>query len=308
MANESCDTVVNEPSNNISINHITSAICFKEYQSTLSSTISRARNYLNYLPKEDEQTYGPSDESSQYASISNNDQKYRIHVGTRPENYSKGDGRTYQQSQPQHMKIISALENFLTWSDIIYEVLKADAFSRSHTWGLESYACIEVSCSRTTALGYAALIGYALKQAAIGIFNNDMNDDVHDFFIVLSSSGSSISNDQALELMLNVTDQYQSLTAQFDAKGQAIEFHNFDGNNLQEIPVDDLSTIINNYSEKDLLQVKKSTGKSSLLEKKDYEEAINKAGLQQQRCLIDLVRLDDKLFNASESTEQSTRY
>jgi hypothetical protein len=308
MANESSVTVVNEPSNNIPINLIATAACLKEDQPSFSSTTFRPPNNLDYSPKEDEQTSAPSDESSQHASISNNDQKYRIHVGTRPENYSKGDIDTYQQSQPQHMKIISALENFLTSSDIIYEVVKADAFSISHTWGLESYACVELTCSRTTAKGYAALIGYALKQAAIGIFNNDMNDDLHDFFIVLSSSGSSISNDQALQLMLNVTNQYQSLTAQFDAKGQAPEFHNFEGNNLQEIPVDDLSTIINNYSENDLLQVKKSTGKSSLLEKKDYEEAINKAGLQQQRCLIDLVRLDDKLFNASESTEQSTRY
>lgn len=243
---------------------------------------------VDYSNKEEANSYPTSDSLT----------KYRLHVGTQPGCYTKDD-IVFKQSQLLHSSIVNVLETFLKYSNINLTFIGKDFFSLSE-WGLEPYTCILLSCSYELARGLAAIVGLALRQDAIGIYTDELDDSLsHRVFTISSSCNSPISKHKALKLMKKIIKHYEYLSAQFDEYGQAIEFHDFGHEYKEQNLIEELQITINEYFEKDLFEVKESVGKSFLLEKKDYEEASKQAQLVQLSELIKLTRLHDKLYNYS---------
>jgi hypothetical protein len=153
------------------------------------------------------------------------------------------------------------------------------------------------------ASGIAAIIGLALRQDAIGIFTANSNDSPHPVFTVKTSDGSLISKSKAITLMKIVTKDHKCLSAQFDKDGQHIEFHDYENSNDEHTSIHRIQrTIDRNLGTNHLFQLTKSSSQSSLLEQKDYQKAIEKAGLEPFSKLIDLTRLHDQFYNKAEST------
>jgi hypothetical protein len=257
-------------------------------------------NHLSNEEKITDETSAPSDSSIQQpqnTSTSNKDGKYRIHLGTQP-GFCTESHMTFTESKKLHSKVIDFLEQFLSCSNITYEFIKKDAFSNS-AWGLEPYACLVLLCSNEIARGLAAIIGLAFRQDAIGIYTN--NDDVptHPVFTVTKSDNSLFTQEETLILMKRITKPCTSLSGQFDKNCRNIELHDFENKNdksLQQIQ------IITNHLVGNLYHITESTGQSDLLEKDQYQNAINQAGFQSFSKLIELTRLHDDLYRKSEST------
>jgi hypothetical protein len=240
-------------------------------------------------------------EQQENIPISSKDGRYRIHLGTQPGYYKEGHIK-FTESQKLHLKVIDILEFFLISFNINYEVIKKDAFSNS-AWGLEPYACILLSCSNEMAQGLAAIIGLALRQDAIGIYTNNNDGYSHPVFTISKSDGALFTENDGLILMNRVTNYCKGLSAQFDENGRNIEFHDFENTIDESVSIEDIKFIINKYSgPKNLYQVTKAIRQSSLLEKEDYQNAINKAGFDSFSKLIELTRLHDGLYDKSEST------
>jgi hypothetical protein len=263
--------------------------------------------YIDYSPREDSAhgistTLDSSIEEQQHNTpISNENHKYRIHLGTLPGYYKKGD-ITFAESQQLHSKIIDDLENFLSSFNVNYEFIKKDAISNTNTWGLEPYACILLTCSKKMANGVAAIVGLALRQAAIGIYTNSDDGFSHPVVTVSMPDGLNTEAD-ILKLMKEVTEGCPCLSAQFDENGENIEFHDFGSENDKSISIEYIQTIISSYcGATDLFQVTKSTSNSYLLEKEDYQVAINRAGLQSYSALIELTRSHDYSYDKLKST------
>ena len=229
----------------------------------------------NYSRKEEDELYTPSDSllQEQDISTSSNNKKYRIHVGTQPGFYTK-DHIVFEQSQFLHSRIVNVLELLLENSNTNAKLIKKDVFSMSR-WGLEPYTSISLSCSNEMAYGWAAIIGLALRQDAIGVYNDDSLP--HRIFTVSSSCNATISNRKALKLMKKITKKYEYLSAQFDESGQLIQFHDFEDKYKEQRLIEQLQIDVNKYFENDLFVVKESISKSNLLEKKEYDEAIIKS-------------------------------
>jgi hypothetical protein len=148
-----------------------------------------------------------------------------------------------------------------------------------------------------------AIIGLALRQDAIGIFTANSNDSPHPVFTVKTFDGSLIPKTKAITLMKIVTKDHKCLSAQFDKDGQHIEFHDYENSNDEQISTDRIQrTIDRNLGTNHLFQLTQSSSHSSLLEQKDYEKAIEQAGLQPFTKLMDLTHLHDQCYNKPEST------
>jgi hypothetical protein len=256
---------------------------------------------IDYSNKEEETSYPPTSDSllqEQNISTLCNEKKHRLHVGTQPGYYTK-DHIVFQQSQLLHSRIVDVLENFLKHSNANFKYIIKNLFSMS-TWGLEPYTCITLTCSNEMANGLAAIIGLALRQDAIGIYSDNSDDSLsHRVFTISSSSNSTFSNRKALRLMKKIIKTYEYLSAQFDASGQSIEFHDFEDKYKEQTLVEELQIIINKYFENNSFEVKESNGKSKLFGKDDYEEAINEAKLVQLSELIKLTRLEDESYKSN---------
>jgi len=93
------------------------------------------------------------------------------------------------------------------------------------------------------------------------------------------------------------------LSAQFDENGENIELNGFANTNDKPISTGRIQTIIKRYfGRTNLFHITKSIGQSDHLEKKDYQNAINQAGLDSFNKLIELIRLHDDLYSKPEST------
>jgi hypothetical protein len=177
-----------------------------------------------------------------------------------------------------------------------------DAFSNS-AWGLEPYACILLWCSNEMAKGLAAIIGLVLRQDAIGIYTDNNDGFSHPVFTISTSDSSLFTKSDALLLMKKLTEHCTCFSAQFDEKGENIELHDFSNTEDQPISIERIQTIINRYfGTTNLFHITKSIGQSDLLEKKDYQNAINQAGRDSFNKLIELTRLHDDLYSKPEST------
>lgn len=196
-----------------------------------------------------------------------------------------------------HSEIIDIVESFLSTFNVSYKLITKDAFSNS-SWGLEPYACLLLSCSHEIAKGLAALIGLALRQDAIGIYFNGGNGVFHSVFTISKLDDLLITKDDALKLMVEISEHYKCLSGQFDAYGKNLEFHDFENSLDKSISIERIKKIINKYYGKDnLFHITKTIGQSDLLEKGDYKSAIDKAGFQPFSKLIELIQRQGDLYD-----------
>ena len=173
---------------------------------------------------------------------------------------------------------------------------KKNTFSQSE-WGLEPYTCIRFSCTKRLAKGLAAVLGIALKQAAVGIFTHDDEIPSHPMFTI-STSDTPFTEREQIVLIKLITENCTHLSAQFDKSGENLEFHDFCNEKHHSISFDEIQTVINKYYEpKNLFLIKANRSRSELLEEKDYENAINEADLQVCGKMIKLTQASDDLYD-----------
>jgi hypothetical protein len=260
---------------------------------------------IDYSPNQEQKMRPPSDFLTQQQNIttSSGKKRYRIHLGTQPWYYTS-EHITFEQSKTLHLKMMDDLKNFFTSFGINFKFIREDAFSNSE-WGLEPYACISYSCSNEIAKGLAAIIGFAFRQGAIGIYSDNSNDPPHPVFTITSSDNSYITKTVTRRIIEIISMDYKDLSAQFDEHGQELEFHDFQGKYDMKITVQALNNIVNGYFKNAFFQVNDSIGRSSLLEKKDYEEEIKQAGLECLYNLIKMTRLHDESYNKPRSVQKS---
>ena len=276
----------------------------KNNSPSLSTNTAPLNSYDNVLIKEENvgEICSPSDTfaSHQKESIPNDNQKFRIHLGTQPGFYKEGQ-ITFSHSENLHAAVIDILGKLLDTLNIDYELVKKDAFSQG-TWGLEPYACLLLSsCSKERAKGLAAIIGLALRQDAIGIFADDNDGFSHPVFTLSKCDGSLIEKADALILMKVITKHCPALASQFDEYGRNIELHDFENNNDTTVSIKRIQTIINRYfGMNNKFRIKKDIGHSELLESDNYQSAIKQADLDSPSKLIELTRLHDDLYGKTQ--------
>jgi hypothetical protein len=177
--------------------------------------------------------------------------------------------------------------------DIKHEVLVRDGLSETQRWGPLHCFYVKVVGSQILAYGVAALIGALSNQDAIGITHllteddrrrfslehgQPLPEDFHPYFTVHSLS--LISRDTSIEIMKRVCQYFSDISAQFDTSGKLIEFHDFSSSS--NCTKKDIEKVLNeNFYQK--FQVTAEFGKSQLLNKNDYEQALFKLNLAMNR-------------------------
>jgi len=220
-----------------------------------------------------------------------------MHLGTVPGDMAKK--LTLEQTKSTHTKLINSVTKFLESLKIKHEVLDRESFSYTNDWGVEFYGCLLITSTRKLVCGFGALFGLAFRQDAVGTFScftND-NDPVHGFFLVSRSSGSPMKTNEALNIMKLIHPCFPDLSAQRDPLSTAVEFHDYP-NICQSITSDNvLQPILDNNPFNYLsYQSDKYGAKSFLVDSDHYDEAINAAGLQSYKFLIEMVQEHAKKY------------
>jgi len=243
-----------------------------------------------------------SDDSNEQKSVEDREdddeikKTYRMHLATIP-----GDAANkfkLQEAQTIHRHLINFIKQFLKCLNTTYQVLDESSFSCTNEWGIEPYGCFLVTCTRTMICGLCALFGMVFRQDAVGVFTcfTDDKDQTHNVFLVSRSDCSPITDDEALKIVKSVGACFPMLSAQRDQTGASMEFHDY-CNEERSVTCVKFLELLHNFSSSHLLyQVKKDNAKSFLMNKEDYHQAIEKAGLESYELLFQMSAVHFKAY------------
>lgn len=223
-------------------------------------------------------------------------QTYRMHLATVPGDMA--NKFKLKKALPIHQNLINIIKQFLECLNIAYQVLDDTSFSCTDKWGVEPYGCFLVTCTRTMISGLGALFGMAFRQDAVGVFtcHTDDKDQPHNIFLVTRLDGSPITVGEALKIVKPVCTSFKMLSAQRDETGASMEFHDY-CNKTQPGTSTNLFQLLSNSSRgHTCYRVLEGDAKSFLVNKEDYHQAIEKAGLTSFELIIQMCRVHSKAY------------